>query len=168
MSTCLTRSASAEPGRTEEMAPPTTSASFARTSWARAGSPAARSSMTRSSMLRTKVTPAALRTCRSTGASRYGTLRSPASVAVSTSSSDQLRPSAVRATSTASGRSSRSATVGSTSVRSTSREPRTATTQGPAHPGSKRRPTRVAVSVSWGRTRSAWAVRSMVRAFLEE
>src|SRR5690606_10500008 len=74
--TCLTCSASAEPGFTWLMWPAMTSARRARSASALAESPLARSSMTRSSMLRTNVTPAALSTWRSTGARKWGRERS--------------------------------------------------------------------------------------------
>ena len=95
-SSSSTASASSEPGRTSWIELPMLSFSCSRISAARVMSPPTRSSMTRSTMLRTNVTPAALRTCRSTGESSAGCSRSTgpaaprrrsasAAVAVSTS-----------------------------------------------------------------------------------
>ena len=70
-----TARASSEPGRTSWIELPMLACSCSRSSAARVMSPPTRSSMTRSSMLRTNVTPAAMMTCRSTGASSEGRSR---------------------------------------------------------------------------------------------
>ncbi len=112
--------ACAEPGTTAARSSPISARTRLRTSTARLASPRVCSSITRSSMLAAKVTPAALMTCRSQGARKYG-LASSGAAALLASSSWMLpmRCPGVRFTSVAgSPRSSRLLTVATTALKS--------------------------------------------------
>ena len=123
-------------------------------------SPPTRSSMTRSTMLRTNVTPAAMRTCRSTGESSAGRSSARGPSAPRRRSASPPSPSARRpglgvvlargeqraqTSAAGSGRSTRSAIVGPSAVTSARRSPATATRRGP-RPGAHSRPTSTARS----------------------
>ena len=155
ISMSLSRTASGEPGTTAPRSTPIACRRSERIPSAADGSPLARSSITRSSMLSAKVTPQAFTACRSTGASRDGTVPPAAGRTDAARMSARLpmsRPSALLTPAQAEGRFSSSEQVGARPVMSTTRSPRTVTTAGPpGTPGSHARPTRTARSRSPGR-----------------
>ena len=153
--------ASGEPGLSFEKSSPTSRTTSLRIASAEAGLPRARSSITRSSIEIAKVTPAAFRTCRSSGASSQGFVRSRRSggVLATMLSRSPIRVPAVPRSASAGLASSHSAlTVENRALTSKTPSLRTATTAGPARSGIQTRPTSVPLAPSSGRTSFAVSV----------
>ncbi len=146
ISTCFKCIACSEPGLSLEKSSPTSRTTSLRMASAEAGLPRARSSITRSSIEIAKVTPAALSTCRSTGASSQGlaVLRVSGGVLARMASKLPMRSPLVSRKARAGSSISQSAlTVGTCEETSNTPPSRTATTAGPPASGRNTRPTRV-------------------------
>ena len=146
ISTCFSFIASGEPGLSFEKSSPTSRTTSLRMASAEAGLPRARSSITRSSIEMAKVTPAAFRTCRSTGASSQGfslSRRSGGVLATMLSRSPIRSPFAARSAAAGFASSQSALTVAKLALTSKTPSPRTATTAGPPASGSQTRPTSV-------------------------
>jgi hypothetical protein len=138
-----------------ERSSPTSRTTSLRIASAEAGLPRARSSITRSSIEIAKVTPAAFRTCRSSGASSQGLVgsrRSGGVLATMLSRSPIRSPAVPRSASTGLASSQSALTVENRALTSNTPSWRTATTAGPARRGIQTRPTSVPLAPSSGRT----------------
>ena len=137
----------------------------ARIATAESGLPRARSSITRSSIDTANVTPAALITCRSIGASSHGLVGSRVSggVLLSRSCSVPTRsPLMARSARAGSAAAASWLAVGKSSVMSNTPSWRIATTDGPARSGRQIRPISAAPAKSSGRMNAASVVIGMV------
>ena len=164
ISTCFSRIASVEPGLSFDRSSPTSRTTSLRIASAEAGLPRACSSITRSSIEIAKVTPAALSTCRSIGASSQGLVRSRRSggvLARSASSAPIRSPPVSRKAAAGFVSSHRALSVGKRRVTSNTPSSRTTTTAGPCACGRNTRPTSVPLVPSSGRT--SFAVRVIMR-----
>ena len=156
-STSLTCCASAEPGFSCDRSVPTIRVTSARMACAESGLPRARSSITRSSIDTAKVTPAALITCRSIGASSHGLVGSRVSggVLFKISCSAPIRTPFVARNASAGSEAASWLAVGNSSDMSNTPFSRIATTDGPARSGRQTLPISAAFAKSSGRIKAA-------------
>ena len=156
-STSLTCCASAEPGFSCDRSVPTIRVTSARIACAESGLPRARSSITRSSIETAKVTPAALITCRSIGASSHGLVGSRVSggVLFKISCSAPIRTPFVARNASAGSEAASWLAVGNSSDMSNTPFSRIATTDGPARSGRQTLPISAAFAKSSGRIKAA-------------